>query len=635
MTLLRFVLKPNIRTNKSTMFLLFLTLLFTANCTTIWITNLAGGILKSTNDGTSFTAQTSGVATALRSVWAKSSTEVWTVGDGGVVLFTTNGGTTWTTKSLGTASNLLSVFWFSATTGFIGGSTYFGFTTNSGTTFTQTSTAGVGANSIYFVDANNGWITIGSFILKTSNGGANFVQQTVPSNTGLNSIAFITSTTGVAVGASGFICRTTDGGTTWTTVTSPTVSTINYVNFVSATVGYAGYASGLLVTTNAGASWSVLTAVGANLVNSFAFSGTTTGWIVGGILRQSIDSGTTWTTLTNPSSTSAMSSITINGAPISTTTSTTGSGTSAPASYQVTQYYSGDLTCSSAFTAMQIVESTTCVPVNTCTNINNNFGQKISCVSAPPSYPSGWAALEIWTGSSSCQSTSNGILVAPANTCTGKWAYSTAQFNCSNNLIIDCQATSATCGGCSSKAVTPGGNCVTGNPTTSFPIQSYKFTCTSSSSTVCFHKDTMIEYDSKHFAVENIPENFQNDCVSPHTVKSDGVAIYSGCGTKPLRLTKDHLVFTERGLIAAENVNTKDILIGNGKNCKVIKIEEEKNQMYYGLNCKESTVYAEGVKCSTFGKIHTLPSLWMKWVSKLVGIKTASKIGDLFANLIF
>lgn len=635
MTNMRFVLKPNISTNKSKMFLLFLALLFTANSTTIWVSNLAGGIFKSTDDGTAFTAQTSGVTTALRSMWAKSATDVWVVGDNGIVLTTTNGGTTWTTKNLGTTTNFESVFWVSATTGFVGGANFFAFTTNSGSTFTQTSTAGLGAKSIYFVDANNGWITIGAQIHKTSNGGANFVAQTVPSNTGLNSIAFINANTGVAVGLAGFICRTTNGGTTWTSITSPTVSTINYVKFVSATVGYAGYASGLLTTTDAGATWSVLAAAGTNSINSFAFSGTTNGWIIGGTVRRSVNSGVVWNTLTNPSPASPMFGITIDGVPTTTTTTTTGSGTPAPASYQVTQYYSGDLTCSSAFTAMQIVESTTCTPSSTCTNINNNYGQKVSCVSAPPSYPSGWAALEIWTGSASCQGTSTGILVAPADTCTGKWIYSTAQFNCSNNLILDCQASVATCGGCSSKTVTSGGSCVTGNPTTSFPILSYKFTCTSSSGTVCFHKDTMIEYESENFYVENIPEKLHDECVSPHTVKSDGVVIYSGCGTKPLRLTKDHLVFTERGLIAAENVNTKDFLIGNGKNCQVIKIEEEKNQMYYGLNCKESIVYAEGVKCSTFGKMHIFPSFWMKWMSKLVGIKTASKIGDFFANLIF
>lgn len=627
------------------MILLLFVVFATINATTIWVTNLAGGIFKSVDDGATFFPQSSGVTSAFRSIQAKSSTEVWAVGDNGVVKVTTDGNT-WTTKNLGTTSNLNSVFWVSATNGFIGGISwagglnFFAFSTDSGTTFTPTSTAGVGAKAIFFVSSSVGWVAVGSQIIKTTNGGVNFVGQTVPTNSGLNSVSFIDVNTGVTVGLSGFIARTVNGGTTWTQITSPTVSTINYVKFVSATVGYAGYVSGLLKTVDAGASWSTVSGVTTTSFNSLDFSGTTDGWIAGGVLQRTSNSGTSWTTLTNPSPSSVITSLTINGTPLPTTTTTTGSSTLPPVTYQVTQFFSNDLTCSNAFTAMQIVQSASCTPSSTCTNVNNNFGSKVSCVTAPPQYPSGWAALEIWVSSSGCSGTSDGILVAPADTCTGKWSLATMQMNCSNNVILDCSATVSGCGGCSSKSATQGGSCVTGNPVTSLAVQSYKWTCTSSSTTVCFHGTTEILYNSPDVSASFVLENLkgssflEKECRIPHIVKSDGVAIESDCDSSPLRLTRDHLVFTSEGLLAAGDIVAGNVLQGvDGKSCKVTRRYNEKNQMYYGLNCKESVVYANGVKCSTFGKLHALPSLWMKYVSKIVGIETASKVGDFLARL--
>jgi len=63
--------------------------------------------------------------------------------------------------------------------------------------------------------------------------------------------------------------------------------------------------------------------------------------------------------------------------------------------------------------------------------------------------------------------------------------------------------------------------------------------------------------------------------------------------------------------------------------CKVIAIEAENSpQLYFGLNCAESMVLAEGIRCSTFGKLHRLPALFMSWISHLVGVHKASAIGD-------
>jgi hypothetical protein len=153
---------------------------------------------------------------------------------------------------------------------------------------------------------------------------------------------------------------------------------------------------------------------------------------------------------------------------------------------------------------------------------------------------------------------------------------------------------------------------------------------------VCFHADTEITYKGKQFPIAKLQANpeLQKHCVVPHVVKTDGVKISTTC-KRPLRLTPDHLVYTQNGLVAAESIQIGDDLVGEQGNCKVTSIEMETDQDYYGLNCEESVVFANGHKASTFGKYHALPAFWMKWASKVVGIESASYYGDVLANLFF
>ena len=120
----------------------------------------------------------------------------------------------------------------------------------------------------------------------------------------------------------------------------------------------------------------------------------------------------------------------------------------------------------------------------------------------------------------------------------------------------------------------------------------------------------------------------------PHVVKSDGVRITTAHGVV-LRLTGDHLVFTGRGLIAADQITTADTLFGpGGERITVASIEHESNQVYFGLNCLESIVYANGIRTSTFGKYHKIPELWMKYAGSLFGVHRASSIGDSIVELL-
>jgi len=154
----------------------------------------------------------------------------------------------------------------------------------------------------------------------------------------------------------------------------------------------------------------------------------------------------------------------------------------------------------------------------------------------------------------------------------------------------------------------------------------------------CFHEDTLIQYEGEKFYLGNFKESkAASFCAVPHVINADGVSIQTTCHHgKPLRLTKEHLVYTTRGLVMAGRIEVGDFLFADMNQrtiCEVTQIQVETNQNYFGLNCEESEVLADGFKTSTFGYIHILPSIWMKLASKVVGIHKASMFGDKIASL--
>ena len=81
-------------------------------------------------------------------------------------------------------------------------------------------------NGLYFINSNTGWVVGDSIVLKTVNGGINWVTQTLPAQTRNSSVYFLNENTGFIVGDKNYnsytygiyTYKTTNGGTTWNTV---------------------------------------------------------------------------------------------------------------------------------------------------------------------------------------------------------------------------------------------------------------------------------------------------------------------------------------------------------------------------------------------------------------------------------
>jgi vesicle-associated membrane protein 7 len=157
--------------------------------------------------------------------------------------------------------------------------------------------------------------------------------------------------------------------------------------------------------------------------------------------------------------------------------------------------------------------------------------------------------------------------------------------------------------------------------------------------TACFHESTQLTYNGKSYSMQELEKS--TECRIPHVVTEDGLSITTSCGPTPLRLTKDHLVsseihgkvhFVRAGTLTPGSIIFSDV--ERQTRCSVTSIAQETGQKYFGMNCLESIVLADNVLCSTFGNFHVIPAVYMKWMGNVVGVHTASRIGDHVATLL-
>ncbi len=143
---------------------------------------------------------------------------------------------------------------------------------------------------VSFTDANNGTVVgKAGTILRTTNGGASWINQISGTTNQLRGVSFTDSDNGTAVGWEGTILRTTNGGTSWISQTSGTRNNLYGVSFADSNNGTAvGVLGTILRTTNGGASWINQISGTTNLLLAVSFTdsdnGTAVGW-VGTILR--------------------------------------------------------------------------------------------------------------------------------------------------------------------------------------------------------------------------------------------------------------------------------------------------------------------------------------------------------------
>ncbi len=223
----------------------------------------SGTILKTITGGTEWSVLTSGTLNALRAVLFRDGNTGTVTGNTGTILKTTDGGTTWTSQTSGTTRRLVGISYPTADTGYIVGYAQGG---PGGTAVMRTTNAGANwmtvdsvSNNFYtgvsFIDANNGFVCANSSrILQTTDAGATWLRDTVAGN--WNGISYISPGNVYAIGSNGVMIKSADNGLTWTPLTSGVFSSLVGISFTSAENGtVVGGAGNILHTTSGGTSW--------------------------------------------------------------------------------------------------------------------------------------------------------------------------------------------------------------------------------------------------------------------------------------------------------------------------------------------------------------------------------------------
>jgi len=223
----------------------------------------------------------------LYSVWFPAPNIGIAVGASGKILKTTDGGSTWNARTSGTTRYLWSVFFSDANTGWVAG----------------------------------GHFTFGNILLKTTDQGETWSEKTCSVSDGLfRDIHFINNQVGYAVGYKNdgsIIVKTTDGGENWQTLNSGVSDCSLYsVYFLNENLGWvAGSRDSypndpkvvLLKTTDGGNNWNSTVGYKLGSINSLRMCDANIGWAVGlgdhfgnqyGLNYKTTDSRNSWMHLT-------------------------------------------------------------------------------------------------------------------------------------------------------------------------------------------------------------------------------------------------------------------------------------------------------------------------------------------------
>jgi len=148
--------------------------------------------------------------------------------------------------------------------------------------------------NIYFTDSLNGWV-VGNRILKTSDGGLNWIEQQPDTNIHLYSVNFYTPQTGWACGTDGKLLHTSDGGESWNYKDVNTEKALLDISFPDeSTIYICGESGTVFKSVNSGENWSELFPFTDEHLNAIDFKDSLTGFCAGESIFKTTDGGNNW-----------------------------------------------------------------------------------------------------------------------------------------------------------------------------------------------------------------------------------------------------------------------------------------------------------------------------------------------------
>jgi photosystem II stability/assembly factor-like uncharacterized protein len=151
------------------------------------------------------------------------------------------------------------------------------------------------------ISTETGWaVGVGGVILKTTNGGTNWVSVFSPTNRTLKAVHCINQSTVIAAGYDGIFIKSTNGGGDWTANFIGSFDIYN-IQFINSTTGFMGGETGVVwKTTNAGDNWNGIVVNSLDNYGCF-FVNSTTGYTCGPLIntqtssvKRTTNGGSSW-----------------------------------------------------------------------------------------------------------------------------------------------------------------------------------------------------------------------------------------------------------------------------------------------------------------------------------------------------
>lgn len=170
--------------------------------------------------------------------------------------------------------------------------------------WTNIFTTGTSLYKIYFVDENIGF-TVGfnSKILKTTDGGYNWLVQASGITQDLSDVYFFDQNTGLTLGSLGKLLKTTNGGENWQLIDLNTTYNLYAIHFVNNNTGYISSMYGTVFkTTNGGDNWLSYSTGSPPHLSGIFFVNANTGYTVGiqNAIYKTLNGGVNWLQIVLP-----------------------------------------------------------------------------------------------------------------------------------------------------------------------------------------------------------------------------------------------------------------------------------------------------------------------------------------------
>lgn len=286
----------------------FYSICFPQNSQTGYVTGYPGTIYKTTDGGNNWISQLSGSTAQFYSIDFPVDDQIGVVvGTFGYYMRTSDGGVNWTGYNVQDPNNnfMYSVSFLNSNTGVAAG--MIGAllkTTDSGLSwFSLRKGPNKWTESVCFpVNSQTGYVCGSGMIMKTTNGGNEWIPQSADGNTVMfREILFpFDDQTGYVVGGTGRIFKTTDGGQNWVRQIVFLGAELLDIDFpVNASTGYISGDRVILKTTNGGDNWEQLTSP-AIFLNGISFpADNETGYVCGesgvqGRIYKTTNGGANW-----------------------------------------------------------------------------------------------------------------------------------------------------------------------------------------------------------------------------------------------------------------------------------------------------------------------------------------------------